>query len=166
MISTDVLDTTASVVVDTCVLADLLFTNRDRHAEASKACHLLPQLGKRALVPAHGFFELVSVVFAERHRRSAPLELASFAKSLPFELDIVDINLKFIESHLIAGLSDREDDLNSSGGDMVYLALALGQAIPLITEDNRLRVKASRLGISAYTSREFVNAYQQPSSGA
>lgn len=166
MTSTDILDTTASVVVDTCVLADLLFTNRDRHADASGACHLLSQLGKRVLVPAHGFFELVSVAFAERHRRSAPLELASFAKSLPFELDVVDINLKFIESHLVAGLATSGDDLNSSGGDMVYLALALGQEIPLITEDKRLHAKASKLGISAYTSREFVSACQQPPPGA
>ena len=166
MIGTSVLETADSIVVDTCVLADFLFVNRDRHADALEACRLLPSVGKKALVPAHGFFELVSAAFSERHRRNARLELGRFAKSLPFELEVVDITVDFIESHLRAGLAAAGDDLDSSGGDMIYLTLALMQKIPLLTEDKRLLAKASKLGIAAYTSRSFVNAYIEQQSGA
>jgi len=157
MQTNEILDTSRSVVLDTCVFADALFSNRERHDQAVELCTALKERGQNALVPAHAYFELVSVVFSDRHRRGQPLSLGEFGKELPIEVQIVDINLHFIETHLFPALAAGEA-LNSSGGDMVYLALSLGQSCPLITADAKLRVKAKQLGISVFSAEEYLNS--------
>ncbi len=112
---------TLVVVLDTCVLADALFRDRTRHAIATELLMAMKDNFAKALVPAHAYFELVSVVFAEFHNRKNALSLGQFGKDLPIELEIVPIDLGFIEKHLIATLSDGHR-LDASGGDMVFLA--------------------------------------------
>lgn len=139
----------ADVVVDTCILIDMLFSERPRHARAKKLADVLAASKCHILIPAHAYFELVSAVASERRRRGSPLTVVgSRSALLPPGTVVVSIDLSFVNDYLISALTDGHF-IDVSGGDMIFAVVALKHSLPLISEDARLRTGAQKLGLDA-----------------
>ncbi len=147
----------SDIVMDTCVIFDLLFSERERHADAKKLAELLCKASRHAIIPAHAFFEIVSALAAEKRRRQAPLTaVGSRTALLPFPNTVVSIDLAFVNDYLIAPLASGRF-INVSGADMIFVAIALKHGLTLISEDEPLRKRAKDSGVSAMSVSEYID---------
>ncbi|WP_377303984.1 type II toxin-antitoxin system VapC family toxin [Piscinibacterium candidicorallinum] len=143
------------MIVDTCVLADALFRERPRHAEARQLLELLGEHDFQVMIPAHAFFELASVAFSQFNRSGKPMTMLELGKDLPVNLHLVPIDAAFVSQYLVGVLAEKHQ-IDSSGGDMVFLCLAKVDGLDLVTEDGPLAKKAVKAGVSAYSSKAYI----------
>jgi predicted nucleic acid-binding protein len=146
---------TSRVIVDTCVLADCLFKERPRHSLALGLVEELKHRSCTVVVPAHSFFELISVALSEKHRRGTPLSLSSFGKDLSVPIEMVAIDLPFIQSYLIEPAGSGII-IEGGGADAIFISIALKRGLPLISEDDKMLKRARAVGVSGHTIHEFL----------
>ena len=147
----------ADVVIDTCILMDILFAERPRHARAMDLAALLAASKRNVFIPAHAYFELVSAIASEHRRRVAPLTLVgSRSALLPFTTVVVSIDLNFVNDYLISSLAAGQF-ANVSGGDMIFVVIALKYKLVLLSEDAPLRVRAQRVGVDAMDADTYIS---------
>lgn len=106
-------------------------------------------------IPAHFYYELLSAVLCEFRVREKPLTMGELRGKVPFQTFVVTIDERFVIDHLVSPFAaGRIIDLK--GGDMIFAALTLGQAIPLITEDRKMQAEVRRLGGWGFTIDEYL----------
>ena len=138
---------------------DLLFVDRPRHGDAQALARHLVASRRRALIPAHAYFEIVSAVLAERNNRKQPLTLVGKRDALfPFETVVVSIDLNFVEEYLTAALA-QGIVIDIGGSDMIFGAIALKHKLVLVTEDGRLAKRAAAARIVVSDTKTFVTRF-------
>jgi predicted nucleic acid-binding protein len=142
-----------AVVVDTSVLIDFAFESANRHQTATELVRRLVDRQVRIRVPFHAAFE-----FQSANRRATNFEGAIPAKhtfldhkEFIVELHHVPINTTFVTHY------GRGDLPYLKGGDLIFLALARGDNVPIITEDGPLLTKARQAGAEAFTAAENID---------
>jgi predicted nucleic acid-binding protein len=146
---------TGDVVLDTSILMDCLFTERLGHARAVLVARTLQRQGWSVFIPAHFYFELVSAILCERRVRSRLLAIGELKGRIPFPYYVVTLDERFAIDYLIPPFAAGQV-IDLKGGDMIFAALALGQRMPLITEDRKMRAEVLRLGGWCFTIEEYL----------
>jgi hypothetical protein len=139
------------VVLDACVMLDMMLAPRPRHAKARKLADLL--LAKEISVhcPATVLVEMFAAAAQEFEARGrVPMPAGRpFANVWPFDLFIIPIDQKFVDQFVVPhGVIP--PDAFPRGGDLPYLFIALTHDMPLITEDRGLRHVAERLNTAGF----------------
>jgi len=124
-----------NAVIDTCVLVDLLMATRKRHDNARKLRKELLRLDVIARVPAFAIFEI-------SHDTGGAEGLS---------IEFVPVDDDFVRKYFNFDLPEVR------AGDLVFAALAMGEALPLITEDNDFAQKAKLAGIEVFSIDEYQN---------
>lgn len=139
------------VLVDTCVLVDLMLTTRSRHGTVRSLYQYLSTSGLTILVPAHALFEAKSALMNEKITHD---NMLSFNSDLtwrqPLLIRFIAIDGTFLDLYLGEQLPYLK------GGDMIFLAIANRHRVPLITADNAILQKGRELGITVYTPAEYL----------
>lgn len=153
------------VVLDTCVLMDILFAERARHDRARELADVLRRSGRTAYIPAHAYFELVSAVACEKRRnRNVPLTATGARDNLlPFRTVIVAVDLQFVDDYLVTLLRNKRP-VDVSGADMIFAVVALKHNLVLISEERKLRGKAKEAGVEALGAEEYLSRIWEPDS--
>ena len=139
------------LVIDTCVLLDILDEARTRHASAAKLRDYVRSGGVTVRAPMHALFEISAQLKNPDYRRTLKMTKALTDIS-PLRLDFVPIDEAFFENYYTSELPYLK------GGDLIFLALAHKEKLPLITEDGALRKKSASIGIQVYSIDEFLAA--------
>ncbi|MBL9178536.1 MAG: PIN domain-containing protein [Verrucomicrobiaceae bacterium] len=137
------------VVIDTCVLLDIIDENRPRHAGAAKLWDYIRGAGVTVRTPMHALFEISARLKNPDYRLTMKMSKA-LTKSSPLHLDFVPIDESFFQNYYSTDLP------YIKGGDLIFLALAHKENLPLITEDGDLRKKSSSIGVAVYSIDEFL----------
>lgn len=146
------------IVLDTSVLMDYLFQDRDRHQVAVELVEVIASDKRMVFIPAHFYFEFISATLCEHRVRQAPLALKNnkdISRVFPFETCIVSIDIKFVNESFLTLLTAKKF-IDLKGGDMIYVTLALSQQITLISEDKKMLDVARKLGTKAMCIEEFL----------
>ncbi len=102
--------------------------------------------GTEVLTPAIWPFEVANALLvAERRKRITLAQVTGFLRriaELPISVDLIQTGTAFNQILSVA----RQNDLTEY--DAAYVELALREALPLATLDNKLRRAASRVGIT------------------
>lgn len=142
-----------AIVIDTCVLVDIFISTRPRHAVAVELQKLIRQKSIAVRLPAFALFELHHAIRQERRQNGGILvqeENSGWQSTLPVEL--VSIDEAFIEQHLTLDLPEVR------AGDLVFLALAKGESLSLVTEDVTFKIQAVKAGVSVFTIQEYLRS--------
>jgi hypothetical protein len=141
------------LVVDTCVLMDMMFVHRARHAEADKMRQLLAKEPHAIVFPMHAHFEILSAAACDKKRLAKLLDLAQpFNDIIDLVLEPKAIDLEFVKNYF------PQQFIDLKSGDMIFVGIALKESIPLVTEDSKMCAEAKRVGIETYTISEYVAA--------
>lgn len=138
------------LVIDTCVLLDILDEARPRHPSAAKLRDYVRNGGVTIRTPMHALFEISAQMKNPDYRRTMKMSSA-LTESSPLCLDFVPIDESFFQSYYTSELPYLK------GGDLIFLALAHKEKLPLITEDGLLRKKSASIGIQVYSIDEFLS---------
>lgn len=161
MYPVEALETPADcVVLDTCVVGDLLFHERPRHESAVKLAAVLGETKRTALIPAHAYFELVCLAGSERRRaNNTPLTAVGKRSALlPFEHTVVAIDLNFVQHYLLDLAASAPALFEVRGGaDMIFAAIALRHGAVLISEDAALLRTALASGVDAVDIQTYLD---------
>jgi predicted nucleic acid-binding protein len=139
------------IVLDTCVLVDMFMSTRPRHATASRLHTEMVQNGLVARIPAFALFEVWHAIHQEKRLNGGKLLSKGnigLANGLTF--DLVPVDESFTKNFLDLDLPEIR------AGDLVFAALAKGEGLPLVTEDESFRKKAQDTGIQVYTTGEYL----------
>ncbi len=144
------------VVLDTCVLVDLLIDERPRHALAKKLAEALASSNRNVFIPAHAYFEFVAAILCERRQLGAPPTLVGKRSALlPFSNVVVSIDDAFVTDYLAATM-DKLMDVRG-GADMIFVAIAARHGIRLISEDERMIAAAQKAGVRATNIATYMS---------
>lgn len=141
------------LVLDTCVIVDMFITTRPRHSIASRLHREMVDSGSVAKVPAFAMFEISHAFKQEKRLNDAKLMAKNHSNAgeeSGLTLELVPIDQDFIQQYFSLELPELR------AGDMVFAALAKGQSLPLVTEDQPLIKKVSECGIQAFTTSEYL----------
>jgi predicted nucleic acid-binding protein len=140
-----------SAVIDTCVMIDMLMPTRERHAEAMKLRLELARLNVTARLPMFAIFEINHATRQEDRRAHGLLSSSPAntdgAPGIPIEF--VPIDEPFVKKYFDVNLPEMR------AGDLIFAALAKGDALPLITEDVLLATAAKSAGIRVLSTIEY-----------
>lgn len=139
----------ADIIIDTCVIIDMVDKNRPRHSEASELTKYLTENQLRIRFPCYGFFEIGSAL-----RRSYTDVSHWFDETLYY--DAVAIDPDFIVKYYSRDLPYMK------AGDSIFLAMAKVDGADLITEDNDLYKKAKVFGVNVYRISEYLDRFVRP----
>src|SRR6266404_4896477 len=141
-----------TVIADTSVIMDMFFVHRPNHTIAARLAALFIERNVVCRLPMHGFFEISSAVMCEKrvHGSLAGKGTSQINEKSPLSLDPIPIDQAFINKYM----QDTMPDLKS--GDMIYVAMARVDELPLITEDRKMRNEATRMGVFCLTAEECI----------
>ena len=145
------------LIIDTCVLLDILISSRARHEEAQKLADYLHTSDRTAEVPIHAVFEIRSG-WKNEEMQASPKALpvsTRHIKETPFQIVTIDIDQEFIDEYY------RPDLPYLKAGDMIFVAMAKGDGKPLITEDEEMYKKAQTFDVEVYKIQEFLDRLNQ-----
>ena len=145
---------TMKVVIDTCVHLDMFLPARPRHANAALLAERLRQKdGEIELYePMHAFFEFTNAIMCEK-RSAGGGDLKgneAISEDRPLKFTLVPIDQKFVNRYATGEMPELK------GGDMIFVLLALHDGLDLVTEDKKMLSEARRLGVSAFTTSEYL----------
>lgn len=140
------------VIVDASVLVDFVLENSTRHNDAIKLFKFLIERQVRIRIPFHGAFEFQSAII-----RNVRFEGSSQAphseknhQELKVQMYAVPIDQAFMDLYPTGDLP------HLKAGDLIYLAMAKADKIPLITEDQELYDKACEAGVNVFKISQYV----------
>ena len=140
-----------NAVIDTCVLVDLLMATRKRHDKARKLRKELLRLDVIARVPAFAIFEISHAMRQEQRLSQGKLVSSDTGGAEGLSIEFVPVDDDFVRKYFNFDLPEVR------AGDLVFAALAMGEALPLITEDNDFAQKAKLAGIEVFSIDEYQN---------
>ncbi|QSE97222.1 type II toxin-antitoxin system VapC family toxin [Fulvivirga lutea] len=144
----------ANIVIDSSVLADMLFSHRPRHSQAKRIYDFIKEENFEVLFPMHAHFEIISAARMEKNQVGQPLELMeSFDADSSINLKPIPIDTEFVNSYFPQQL------IELKAGDMIFVGIALKEKCPLITEDNQMYREAQKLQIDVNKVGEFIEKY-------
>lgn len=139
------------VLIDTCVLIDMVDKNQTRATLGKQLYDFLTSKNIEVTLLRHSFFEMASVL----------KNLKINNKPYNFENDfylkincVVDIDEKFVETYLDVNLP------YSKGADWIYLCFASKEKIDFITEDIALYKKCKEAGIGVFNIKEYIDNHK------
>ena len=139
-----------TAVIDTCVMIDMLMASRPRHAEAMKLRLEMARVNATARLPMFAIFE---INHATRQQDSLSRGIAGPFPNIDgvagIPVDFVPIDEAFIRRYFDVNLPELR------AGDLVFAALAKGDALPLVTEDAALAEGARAAGITVLSTVEY-----------
>jgi len=140
------------VIVDASVVVDFVLDNSPRHNDAISLIRFLMERQIRIRIPFHAAFEVQSAlrrsVWFERGRQAA--HARKNHEDLILQLFAVPIDQAFLD-HYPTG-----DQPHLKSGDLLYLAMAKADKVPLITEDQGLYDKAHEAGVAVFRISEYA----------
>ena len=142
-----------TVLIDTCVLVDLMVADRPRHTGAIEFYKCVTSLKRRVIIPAHAMFEMRSALTQERMLRNNVQYYTGFTWKRPLCFQIMPIDLKFLELYQSIPVPDLR------GGDMVFYVIAKRNGVEFVTEDNEVLLKGKAEGVPVFSLSEFVDKY-------
>ena len=140
-----------TLVIDTCVLVDMLISTRPRHERARRLRKEIVERGAVILVPSFAMFELSHAL-----RQDLKLNSGKFAISYGLgpenglDLEFVPTDVEFVRSSLALELPELR------AGDLVFAALAKGRNLTLVTEDKALSLGSREVGINCLSIKECL----------
>lgn len=140
------------VVLDACVMLDMMLATRPRHDSARALADLLVARHVTVHCPATVLVEMFAAAAQEfKAREGVPMPTGrAFADIWPFDFFVIPIDEKFVDQFVMPhGVIPA--DAFPRGGDLPYLFIALTHDMPLITEDRGLRQVADRLKAAGFT---------------
>lgn len=146
------------VVFDTCVLLDIIDEARPRHAAAAKLRDYIKSAGVTVRAPMHALFEISARLKNPDYRRTMKVSKA-LTKSSPLDLDFVPIDEAFFQNYYSTDLPYLK------GGDLIFLALAHKERLPLVTEDGHLWRKSLSIGVAVFSIDEFLATHASTPKG-
>ena len=147
-----------AVVLDTCILTSCYASHRADHSRALQLVQLLKERDEEVLVPAHAFVEFASAMMCERKKvlGGAPVQMGALPDGiLPCRMSIIPIDHAFLFQYVMVPMLAGQI-IDTSGGDMIFVAVARGHGVPLITEDAKMVKAARAAGVNAMTIDEFL----------
>lgn len=141
-----------AVVIDTSVLIDMVLSSRHRHARAEALRRKLEAAGTTVRTPIYALFEIRAAIrqeMADPSARSLRVNRA-LTEQDPLSIEYIHVDEAFFQNYY------REDLPELRAGDLVFVALAKGDGLALITEDEEQRKKAAAYGVSAYRIDEYL----------
>lgn len=143
----------ATIVLDTCVLVDMFMSSRPRHRQAIELRSLIRAKSIRVRIPAFAMFEVTHAIRQEKRLSNGVLLSGSEAgEANGLSVELVAIDEAFIQRHLTLDLPE------TRAGDLVFLALAKGESMPLVTEDIPFRTIAAKAGVSVFGIDEYLHS--------
>lgn len=103
-------------------------------------------------MPAHALFEVAAAVRQEA-RRGASDEHLFHTEANPLDIDSVVIDDAFFARAYSPDLPYLK------GGDMIFMALARLEGLPLVTEDQKLLLRSRDAGVVSYCVDEYLAAF-------
>lgn len=140
-----------AVVFDTCVIVDMFMPTRPRHQHAALLHAEMKKRNIKVRIPAFALFEISHAIRQEKRLSGGSLlsgDLAGEANGL--SIDLVAVDEGFVKRYLDLNLPELR------AGDLVFAALAKGDALPLVTEDGPFRAAAELTGIQVYSAKEYL----------
>ena len=144
------------IVIDTCVLIDILISGRSRHDKAILLANKLADDTLKCGIPMHCMFELVSAVRSEFNSKGAPLKSDFIDEKIPFEFELIPIDDSFLKKYLFETLK-KKILVKLKAGDMIFVLLAMRHDAILITEDKPMKKTAESLGLKAVSIKEYLD---------
>jgi predicted nucleic acid-binding protein len=151
-------NTITRLILDTSVLIDMLCSPRPRHPAAKRLQAILERDRTTIVLPYFALFEVAAATKSEKVSSTF-----KFPADFALNLDLRPIDLAFFRTYYDPSLP------NVRAGDLVFLALAKHDALPLVTEDVPLRAACRSIAINVYGIEEYVQAqagsgdrFQQP----
>jgi predicted nucleic acid-binding protein len=140
------------VVLDTSVLVDIFLTSNPRHAKASGMKRLIASAGLKVRLPAHGMFELAAAMKQQKISANgrALVFNPAISEADPLHIEPVAVDEKFFEDYFSVDLPYLK------GGDLIFVALAKGDGIDLVTEDKKQYAAAKQAGVSVFDIEEYI----------
>ena len=140
--------------MDTSVLVDIALSTRPRHTRAADLAKCFQKCGTVIRAPMHVAYEFMSAVRSEVRQLGGRHSSWAARSNENERIDIwpVPIDSEFIERYPTGTLPEVRS------GDLLFLAMAVGDRQPLVTEDQDLLKKARQAGVSAFTIEEYLNA--------
>lgn len=142
-----------TIVLDTCVLVDMFMVSRPRHKVASRLHQEMNSSRSVAKVPAFAIFEVVHAIkqaFRVNNGKMLPKNHQNFGEENGLNIELVPVDEKFTQKFLDLDLPEIR------AGDLVFAALAKGESLPLVTEDQPFYRKAKEAGILVFTISEYL----------
>ncbi len=145
-----------TIVLDTCVLVDIFMATRPRHLIATELRNFIQCNSVKVRVPAFAMFELHHAIRQEQRLSDGKLLTGSDAgEQNGISVELVPIDDAFAQRHLTLDLPEVR------AGDLVFLALAKGENLPLITEDQPFKRKASNAGVRVFGIQEYLTSVRR-----
>ena len=140
------------VIVDASVVVDFVLENSPRHNDSISLIRFLMERQIRMRVPFHAACEVQSAlrrsVWFEHGRQAA--HAGKNREDLILQLFAVPIDDAFLDHYATSDLP------HLKSGDLLYLAMAKADKVPLITEDQGLYDKAREAGVAVFRISEYA----------
>ena len=143
---------TTTAVFDTSVLLDMSMASRPRYSVASKLAHLnlAGQLG--VVAPFHALFELSAGI--KQQKQAGSVAFSSEATwQRAFKFNFVPVDQAFFDRYFTLEVP------YLPAGDLLFLLLARGENLPLVTEDVRQSERAADAGVVTFNASSFLQAF-------
>jgi predicted nucleic acid-binding protein len=146
-----------NLLIDACVMMDVLLTFRERYGAASRLFQAAKQNETRLHVPAHAWFEYTVTTIV--HFKAGDVvddSIVNRTLSHDFAFNVIALDNQYVQSLLKSIAGRPVPDLKSQ--DLIYFCIASEKGFPLVTEDAKLRRIAKSAGITAITIDEAEQA--------
>ena len=140
---------TSKVVVDTCVIVDMLVASRPRHKQADLLRRLFSERKIRARIPYFAIFEISHALRQEKR-----LSEAKFLADEEIPAELVPVDREFLKAYFDETLPEMR------AGDLVFASMAHVDKLPLVTEDAGLAKSARAAGIDVKSIAEMLEALE------
>jgi predicted nucleic acid-binding protein len=141
------MNASAKVIVDTCVIVDMLLSSRPRHAQADALRKIFAERNILARVPYFAVFEVSHAIRQEKR-----LTKATFVPEEEIPAELVPVDQKFLKAYFDESLPEMR------AGDLVFASMAHKDKLPLVTEDAGLAAAAKAAGIDVKSIAEMLAA--------
>lgn len=140
------------IVVDSSVLVDIFHKESVRHKEAIQLLNCIQTKNIEILVPLHAIIEVSAAI--KRQRIDGPTSLfEGLTEHNPLRITTFPIDNTFLNTYFSPTLPYLKS------GDLIFLALANGEKVPLITEDKKLIEKSKEIGVEVYRISDFIQNF-------
>lgn len=142
-----------TLVVDTCVIVDMFLSSRPRHEIASRLLIEIRNSNSVVRIPAFAMFEISHAIKQEKRLNNGQIistDHINAGEENGLRLDLVPVDEKFAQKFLDLELPEIR------AGDLVFAALAKGEGLPVVTEDQRFKQDAKSAGIQVFAIRQYL----------
>jgi len=137
------------IIIDTCVILDIIITSRPRHKMAQKLYNRILKGNVTLQAPFIAKFEISSGWKQEKLESFVkPTKIISLKN--PMKIQFVPIDQNFFERYF---------DLQipySKASDLLFISMAKKENVPLLCEDKKMIKTAKTIKIDVYTIKDLL----------